>query len=87
MLIRDKDTLRTLICGVGGGYRATARAAGWSSPGLLRRILVTGERSPTMTTSRAVRIACHLGVPIEDLFVVTVSSRHGRSGKSDGEAA
>lgn len=76
MKIRNVQDLRSLIRAQ-STIRATARAAGWKSHTALVMIL-TGERSPTMTPARAVRIARHLNVTLDDLFVIESSNDHGR---------
>lgn len=60
--------------------RGLAAAAGWKSHSYVGRIL-RGEIS-TVTPERAARIARHLGVGVDDLFVTRLSTDSGKSNQS-----
>jgi transcriptional regulator with XRE-family HTH domain len=60
--------------------RELARAAGYKSHSYLGRLL-RGEVK-TLEPDAALRIAHHLGLPVDDLFLTRVSDPSGRKGHS-----
>lgn len=79
MRLIDHRKLAKLMVIQGVSHRELAAAAGWSSHSYVSR-LVRGEID-TCKPEPAVRIARHLGVGTDDLFVTNVSATAGRSGK------
>lgn len=73
MQIRDLKMLKKLMVIQGVSQRQLATAAGYKSHAYMGRIL-RGEVN-TLETDAAVRIACHFGVGIDDLFLGRVSTR------------
>lgn len=83
MRVLDPKKIKKLMVIQDVSRRELAAAAGWKSHGLLNRILA-GEVT-TLTPDRAARIARHLGVGLDDLFVARLSTDAGPTGK--GRAA
>lgn len=77
MQLRNRKRLATLMLIQEKSQRDVARAAGWSSHSYLGR-LVRGEVD-TLEPEPALRIARYLGVGVDDLFVVRVSSPSGEN--------
>lgn len=73
MLLRDRKKLLRLMIVQEVSQRDLAAAAGWSSHSYLGRLL-RGEVK-TLGTDPALRIAHHLMVPVDDLFLVQVDSK------------
>jgi len=79
MKLRDPEKLKRLMDIQGVSQRELSIAAGWRSHTYLARLLnenpKPGERRPTgVKTKPAARIARHLGVGIDDLFVTRLST-------------
>jgi transcriptional regulator with XRE-family HTH domain len=85
MILADRKRLAKLMVIQGVSQRELAKAAGWSSHAVLGRLL-SGDLKTT-TTERAARIAHHLGVGVDDLFLVRVDTSAVQSGHKNGRAA
>jgi transcriptional regulator with XRE-family HTH domain len=85
MILQDRKRLARLMVIQGVSQRELAEAAGWRAHSILGRLLSGKLRS--LTPERAVRIAHHLGVGVEDLFLTRVDSVAGHHGHSNGRAA
>lgn len=72
MQVRDAKTIRKLMVIQNVSQRSLARAAGYKSHAYMGRIL-RGEVK-TLDPEAAVRVAKYLGVGVDDLFLVRVSS-------------
>lgn len=72
MQVRDAKTIRKLMVIQNVSQRTLARAAGYRSHAYMGRIL-RGEVK-TLDPEAAVRVAKFLGVGVDDLFLVRVSS-------------
>ena len=79
MILADRKKLAKLMAIQGVSYRDLSEAAGWESHSILYRLL--HGQIKTLTAERAVRIACHLGVGVDDLFLARVSSDTDRPSK------
>lgn len=79
MRVLDPRKIRKLMLIQDVTQRDLADAAGWGSHSYVARIL-NGEIK-TVTPDRAARIARHLGVGIDDLFVARLSSDGGPTSK------
>lgn len=77
MQLHDLQLLLKLLAIQKVSGRQLAEVAGWSSHTYTQRLL-RGEVN-TLKPEPAARIAHHLGVPMESLFVPRVSSISGRS--------
>lgn len=77
MLLKDRKQLAKLMVIQGVSARQLAKVAGWKSHSYMNRLLAGDVR--TLSTDPALRIAHHLGVGVDDLFLVKVSSHDGRS--------
>lgn len=75
MLLKDRKQLAKLMVIQGVSARQLASAAGWKSHSYMNRLL-SGE-ARTLSTDPALRIAHRLGVGVDDLFLVRVSSDAG----------
>lgn len=83
MQVIDRKRLAKLMVIQGVSQRELSTAAGWKSHSYLGRIL-RGEVT-TLEPEPAARIACTLGVGMDDLFMPRMSSqtaRHGRGGRA-----
>lgn len=80
MELRDRKRLQRLMIVQGVSNRQLARAAGWKSHSYMNR-LVAGD-AKTLAPEPALRIAHHLGVGVEDLFLTRVEGPTGHSGKA-----
>lgn len=80
MILRDRKRLAKLMVIQGVSSRQLAEAAGWKSHSYVNRLL-RGEVK-TLKTDPALRIAHHLGVGVDDLFLTKVSTTEGRSAPS-----
>jgi DNA-binding Xre family transcriptional regulator len=76
--------LRTLMVVQNVTQRELAEAAGWASHSYLGRLL--RGKVTTLGTDPAIRIARHLGVGVDDLFVSRLSTDTGRSAKRNSAA-
>lgn len=77
MVLKDRKQLAKLMVIQGVSARQLSDAAGWKSHTYLQRLL-RGEVN-TLKTDPALRIAHHLGVGVDDLFLVRVSSDAGQT--------
>jgi transcriptional regulator with XRE-family HTH domain len=77
MEVKDHRMIAKLMVIQGISQRALAAKAGYKSHAYMGRIL-RGEVK-TLDPDAAVRIAKHLGVGVDDLFLVRVSSDNGHS--------
>lgn len=85
MEIIDRKKLARLMVVQGVSQRELSRAAGWKSHSYLGRIL-RGE-AKTLETDPALRIAHHLKVGVEDLFLTRVAEETGHVATGAGRAA
>jgi transcriptional regulator with XRE-family HTH domain len=85
MILQDRKRLARLMVIQGVTQRELAEVAGWKAHSILGRLL--SGKLKTLTPERAVRIAHHLGVGVEDLFLTRVDSVTGRIGQRSGRAA
>lgn len=76
MVLKDRKQLAKLMVIQGVSGRQLAKAAGWKSHTYLQRLL-RGEVK-TLDTDPALRIAHKLGVGVDDLFLLRVSSDAGQ---------
>lgn len=76
MQVRDAKKIRKLMVIQGVSQRTLAAKAGYKSHAYMGRIL-RGEVK-TLDPEAAVRIAKFLGVGVDDLFLVRVSTDNGR---------
>lgn len=77
MLLKDRKQLAKLMVIQGVSARQLSRVAGWKSHSYMNRLL-SGE-ARTLATDPALRIAHHLGVGVDDLFLVRVSDDAGNN--------
>lgn len=77
MRLKDRKQLAKLMTIQGVSARRLATAAGWKSHSYMNRLLA-GQVN-TCSTDPALRIAHYLGVGVDDLFVVSVSTDGARS--------
>lgn len=84
MEVKDPRTIAKLMVIQGVSQRTLARKAGYKSHAYMGRIL-RGEVK-TLDPEAAVRIAKFLGVGVDDLFLVRVSSKTGRNGTTKDAA-
>jgi transcriptional regulator with XRE-family HTH domain len=82
MLVRDAGTLASAMTEAGLSVRQLSEAAGWKSHSYLARLLRGEVR--TLRTDPALRIAHALGVRVDDLFLVQVTTN---TGQADGQVA
>lgn len=75
MLLKDRKQLAKLMVIQGVSARQLAKVAGWKSHSYMNRLLAGQAR--TLATDPALRIAHHLGVGVDDLFLVRVSDDAG----------
>lgn len=85
MKLRDRKRLQRLMIVQGVSARALAREAGWKSHSYMNRLL-NGEVE-TLAPEPALRIAHHLGVGVEDLFLTKVERSAHQSGTHERTAA
>lgn len=72
MLLKDRKQLAKLMVIQGVSARQLARVAGWKSHSYMNRLLAGDVR--TLNTEPALRIAHHLRVGVDDLFLTRISS-------------
>lgn len=84
MILRDRKRLATVMAVQGVSHRQLAQAAGWKAHSYLGRLL-RGEVK-TLDPDAALRIAKHLGVGVDDLFLTRTSDDTGRTSQR-GRAA
>lgn len=77
MILKDRKQLAKLMVIQGVSARQLSGIAGWKSHSYMNRLLSGDVR--TLSTDPALRIAHHLGVGVDDLFLVRVSSDAGRT--------
>jgi transcriptional regulator with XRE-family HTH domain len=75
MQLKDRRKLARLMVIQEVSHRQLATAAGWKSHSYLGRLLRGDVK--TLDTDAAVRIAHHLGVPVDDLFLTRVTTNTG----------
>lgn len=80
MILKDRKQLAKLMVIQGVSARQMAKVAGWKSHSYMNRLLAGQVR--TLGTDPALRIAHHLGVGVDDLFLVRVSDDVGHSIRS-----
>ncbi len=85
MILQDRKRLAKLMVIQGVSARTLAEVAGWRSHTYLSRLL-RGEAN-TLKSDPALRIAHHLGVGVDDLFLTRVSRPEGQPVKRKGRAA
>lgn len=85
MRVLDPRKIRKLMLIQDVTQRGLAEAAGWKSHSYVSRLL-DGEIT-TVTPDRAARIARHLGVGLDDLFVSRLSTDARQTDKRRGRAA
>lgn len=83
MQLKDRKLLAKLMAIQNVSQREMATAAGWKSHSYLGRLL-RGEVT-TCDTDAAARISRYLGVGVDDLFVVRVSSGVAHNAHHDRE--
>lgn len=79
MELRDRKKLQRLMIVQEVSNRTLAKAAGWKSHSYMNR-LVNGT-AKTLEPEPALRIAHHLGVGVEDLFLTRVEDSTGQTAK------
>lgn len=79
MILKDRKQLAKLMAIQGVSNRQLARAAGWSSHSYMNRLLDPKAGVKSLGTDPALRIAHYLGVGVDDLFMVRMSTDSGRS--------
>lgn len=84
MRLIDRKRLAKLMVIQNVSQRQLAKAAGWESHSYLGRLL--RGQVKTLDADPALRIAHHLGVGVDDLFMVRTSDDSGRSARR-GHAA
>lgn len=84
MVLKDPKQLAKLMVIQGCSAREMARVAGWKSHTYMQRLL-RGE-AKTLEVEPAARIAKHLGVGVDDLFLVKISTCTGQNAKSRSAA-
>lgn len=77
MILLDRKKLARLMVIQGVSARKLSEVAGWKSHTYMQRLL-KGEVN-TLKPIPAARIAAHLGVGVDDLFLARVASDEGRS--------
>jgi transcriptional regulator with XRE-family HTH domain len=77
MKLLDRKKLAKLMVIQGVSARGLAKAAGWKSHSYMNRLLA-GEVS-SLEPEPAVRIARHLGVGVDDLFMPRLSTDTGQT--------
>lgn len=77
MILKDRKQLAKLMVIQGVSARSMARVAGWKSHSYMNRLLAGDVK--TLAPEPALRIAAHLGVGIDDLFLLRVSNEVGGS--------
>ena len=82
MLVRDHKKLARLLVIQEISYRQLAAALGWGKSHSYVGRLVRGEVK-SIDPDAALRIAHLLKVPVDDLFVIKVSSETGRIGQEN----
>jgi transcriptional regulator with XRE-family HTH domain len=80
MILKDRKQLASVMIVQEVSQRELARAAGWKSHSYLGRLL-RGEVK-TLDADAALRIAHHLGLPVDHLFLTRVSDKNARNGQS-----
>lgn len=80
MILRDRKKLLSVMIVQDISQRELATAAGWKSHSYLGRLL-RGDVN-TLDGDAALRIAHHLGLPVNDLFLTRVSDSAGRKSQS-----
>ena len=81
MRLHNRKGLRKLMAIQGVSARQLAKAAGWKSHSYMNRLLKDPKDGgvDTLDLEPAVRIARHLGVGVDDLFMPRLSTDTARS--------
>lgn len=85
MVLKDRKLLAKLMAIQGVSQRSMATRAGWRSHTYLGRLLA--GKVTTLEPEPALRIAKALGVGVDDLFFVRVSSNDGQTDQKKKVAA
>ena len=85
MKLRDRKRLQRLMIVQDVSARQLARAAGWKSHSYMNRLL--NGQAETLAPEPALRIAHHLGVGVEDLFLTKVERPTHHHGTHERTAA
>lgn len=85
MILRDRKMLARLMVIQGVSARQLSEVAGWKSHSYMNRLLSGAVKS--LKPEPALRIANHLGVALDDLFLTKVASDAGRSAPTDRRTA
>lgn len=81
MHLRDHKKLASILVIQDVTHRQLAQAAGWKSHSYVGR-LTRGEVK-SLEPEAALRIAKFLGLPVDDLFLIKMSTQTGRTGQKD----
>ena len=81
MILKDRKLLAKLMAIQDISQRQLAIKAGWKSHSYLGRLLKGTVK--TLEPEPALRIAKHLGVGVDDLFLVRMSTNSVRIGQQD----
>lgn len=79
MKVKDAEMIRRIMESKGISARKMAEQMGWSSHSYMNRILSGQAR--TVTPDTAMKLAYHLQVPVDLLFVTRASGDSGRNVK------
>ena len=85
MIVKDRKQLAKLMVIQGVSARQMAKVAGWKSHSYMNRLLAGDVK--TLSTEPALRIADHLGVGVDDLFLLRVSNDVGLSVQREKQSA
>lgn len=85
MQLKDRKQLAKLMVIQGVSARQLANVAGWKSHSYMNRLLAGEVRN--LKIDPALRIAHHLGVGVDDLFLVRVCSDAGRTAQPERKAS
>lgn len=85
MILKDRKQLASVMIVQGVSHRELADAIGWKSHSYIGRLL-RGEVK-TLKTDAALRIAHHLGLPVDLLFLTRVSEKSGNDDHNRGRRA
>lgn len=85
MRLHNRKGLRKLMAIQGVSARSLAKAAGWKSHSYMNRLLKEPKDGgvDTLDLEPAVRIARHLGVGVDDLFMPRLSTDAAQSVQRD----
>lgn len=80
MILKDRKQLASVMIVQNVSQRELSRAAGWKSHSYLGRLLRGEVKS--LDGEAALRIAHHLHLPVDLLFLTVVSEKSGRGSQS-----